>query len=63
MVKSSLKYLMICEIFTLEGQKVYQSDSIFKTTVSININSFKKGFYLIKVVQKNQTFTSRVLLQ
>ena len=51
------------QIYNLEGEKVYQSNSLFKTTVNINVNSFKKGLYLVRLVQKKQTYTSRVLLQ
>jgi len=50
------------EMFNLVGQKVY-SHTTNESSITINVNSFKSGVYMLKVNQNGQVYTSKVVVK
>jgi hypothetical protein len=50
------------EMFNLVGQKVY-SKTTSDATVTVNVNNFKSGVYMLKINQNGQVYTSKVVVK
>ncbi|MDR1112903.1 MAG: T9SS type A sorting domain-containing protein [Bacteroidales bacterium] len=50
------------EMFNLVGQKVY-SKVTSDATVTVNVNNFKSGVYMLRINQNGQVYTSKVVVK
>ncbi|MEG2070599.1 MAG: T9SS type A sorting domain-containing protein [Bacteroidales bacterium] len=50
------------ELYNLLGQNVY-NESVNQTSATISVNGLKSGIYMLKVVQNNKVYTSKVVVK
>jgi hypothetical protein len=51
------------QILSIDGKKIYQSNPILNSNTTLNVNNFERGIYIVKVVQGDNIFTSKILLR
>lgn len=60
---SSAEIITEVELYSVTGKKVLTSGKQEKQNVELQLEGIKEGLYIVKAIQKNQTFTQKVLVK
>ena len=58
---SDLKQQGVIVIYSLLGEKVFEQQAIAKTIETINVDSFPKGIYILKIETSDEVFSSKFI--
>ena len=50
------------QIYSLTGEKIFQSDLVEEHDKRINIDGFPPGIYLIKIIQQEKITTKKIMV-